>query len=136
MLSTGGGVKREKQTPAKQLGLDGIAEDKIVVPWGPPKRLFESNSDVSPEAVKKAADTWQLSPAQREVLSALCLEKLSSTSKIAERLQNSRRTVEKHFEFLFASSGVHSRAELILEVSEFERRPEPKVLPVGIEQVS
>jgi len=118
-------VKRERRTPAKQLGLEGFADDKILVAWRTPTFLGAVLGGVSPEAVQRAAESWGLTDGQREVLHLFCVEKVAKTPAIAERMGCSKRTVEKHFEFLFAASGQHSRAALALEVADFEPRDPP-----------
>jgi len=57
-----------------------------------------------------------LSPREWEVL--LCLEQGLSTQKIADRLEISVRTVEKHVESVLGKLGVHSRLEAVARARE------------------
>ncbi|MCH4249550.1 MAG: helix-turn-helix transcriptional regulator [Microbacteriaceae bacterium] len=94
----------------------GISSAVSIVPEAVAAELFPAAGAESPfgphtTAVQVPTEAPSLSAAELKVLDALALT--GSTAEIAEQLHLSRNTIKTHLRRLYASLGVHSRAEAL-----------------------
>ena len=76
-----------------------------------PDSCGKGNSARAAEPPARAADSWNLSPRQTEILA--CIVRGLSDKQIAAELRLSNHTIGSYLKILFRRLGVHSRAELM-----------------------
>ena len=95
------------------MGIETISKEEVVKE-GIVQLVARLSRDAGAMKAESFAVTINLTPRQRQVLEGIVAGETFEI--IADRMNVSRRTVEKHAEEVYRKAGVHSRAELVAAV--------------------